>query len=290
MKKKFIKISSVVMTVALVLGLVLSGVVAADESENQPSTTAAQAVKILKGKVTEIDTGKTFFVVQSGDQDPVTVKVDANTRYYTLETQQANPKLEQAREKIQEKIEKTKEQLQQRLEKAKDKIIERGLGKKNGQVEQDENNAQGEDTEDLPANIENKIQNKLQGAINSLHRFGEKAAFEDIAVGDAVVVRLMPNENLAKEVLIVKVQPSVFSKVNGIITAVDNDSITIKKADNTEVEIKWDANTQFVLKGLISVEAGQTATAVYNTETMLAKVVHMVTTPPAPTTTSTTNT
>ncbi len=289
MKKKFIKIGVLLMTVALILGLVLSGVAAADETENQPSTTATQPTKMVKGKVTSIDPGKTFFVVQSGEQEPVTIKVDSNTKYLTLEIQKGIPKLEELREKVQEKV---REKVQKEVQKLP-KIVERGLGNKNGKANQQVPPPQTEDEdadEDTPADEDNGDLKDLPNKINSLHRLGEKATFDDIAVGDSVVVRLMPNENLAKEVLIVKVKPQVLSKVHGIITAVTNDSLTIKKADNTEVTLGWDANTRFVLKGIISVEVGQTATAVYNTEALKAKVVEVTITPPAPTTASTTST
>jgi hypothetical protein len=54
-------------------------------------------------------------------------------------------------------------------------------------------------------------------------------------------------------------------------------------ADGTEVVLGWDANIRFVLKGLISVQTGQTATAICNTETMKAKAVEVTKTPPTPT-------
>jgi len=110
--------------------------------------------------------------------------------------------------------------------------------------------------------------------------FGEEAEFSDIAVGDRVVVWLAEEENgnlLAERVLIVK--PTTYASVGGSITDVSSadKTITIAPEDGSQpVILDYNEGTLFILKGLIQVEPGQSAQAIYDSDNMIAKrvVVH----------------
>lgn len=112
-----------------------------------------------------------------------------------------------------------------------------------------------------------------------LGRIGKEAQFSDIQVGDRVVAWVKTADNLATKVLIIKAP--VIQKVKGTITAISDNSITITPTSGTAVTLSWDGNTKFVLKGLISVQTGQYAAAVYNRITMLALTVDVQATAPA---------
>ncbi len=100
---------------------------------------------------------------------------------------------------------------------------------------------------------------------------GREAQFSDIQIGDKVIVWIKSADNLATKVLIIKAPVS--NRVKGTITAVSDSSITITPTDGTAVILSWDVNTRFILNGLISVQTGQYASAVYNRSTMTAQTV-----------------
>jgi Domain of unknown function (DUF5666) len=107
---------------------------------------------------------------------------------------------------------------------------------------------------------------------------GKEAQFSDIQVGDRVIVWVKTADNLATKVLII--EAPVMPKVKGTITDVSDNSITINPASGTAVTLSWDASTRFMLKGLISVQTGQYAAAVYNRNTMTAQTVDVQATAP----------
>ncbi len=116
---------------------------------------------------------------------------------------------------------------------------------------------------------------------NSLDRYGKPAQFSDVEVGDRIIACVKTADNLARQVLIMKA-PAI-QKVNGTITEVSESSITIAPASGSAVTFSWDANTRFTLKGLISVQSGQYASAIYNRNGMLALAVDVQASAPATT-------
>jgi hypothetical protein len=123
---------------------------------------------------------------------------------------------------------------------------------------------------------------KFKAIFNRGPKFGQNAAFTDLVVGDGVVVNIMPNENLAKQVLIVK--PSNLKNVKGEITNVTATTFTVTAADNTNMTLKWDANTSVTIKGAVLMITGQWAQVVYNSETLIAKTINVrLEAPPTPT-------
>jgi len=110
---------------------------------------------------------------------------------------------------------------------------------------------------------------ELQPAIR--YPFSTGAGFSDIEIGDRVVVWLADGENLAKWVLIIK--PAARAHVGGTITGLTSETITIAPDDGEAVTLRYNEDTVFILSGFTSVEEGQLARAVYDSEHMLAKRV-----------------
>ncbi len=121
-------------------------------------------------------------------------------------------------------------------------------------------------------NSGNDQADKQFGNVNSLQRLGKQGSFEDIAVGDNAMVHLMLNQNIAKEVFIIK--PPRIQRLQGTISGIEDNSLTISKSDNTTATLNWDSSTTFVLKGSLCVQTGQTAIAVYHSDSMRAIAIY----------------
>ncbi|MBU2608356.1 MAG: hypothetical protein KKF26_03480, partial [Chloroflexi bacterium] len=114
------------------------------------------------------------------------------------------------------------------------------------------------------------------GQWKRLRQFAKKATFDDLAIGDHVLVRLVPSNEkpVARLVLIFKASP--YKRIGGTITEVSpsNQTITITPINDGEpVTLRYNEDTIFNLKGTIAVEPGQLARVTYHTEGMMAKVV-----------------
>ncbi len=282
------KIWKIGVALALVAMLVVSLAVPALAKGNDKAANAnaVSSINIVKGKVTAVNATGSTFEVQPASGDAVTITVDNNTKYYQVNAALAD--LPAIKEQLKDKV---KEMLQNHQDKG-NSANQRGLGNKNPEATPTVDEAN--DPEEMPemeaglqANVDSNqgFWGKIRSAFNRGPDFGHKAAFTDIAVGDGVVVNVMPNENLAKQVLIVK--PSNIKTVKGQITAVTADSLTVTAADTTMVTLKWDANTEATIKGAVTIKAGQYAQAVYNSETLIAKSINVRPEAP-PTTTPTT--
>ena len=237
----------ITLAVALVLGVTLPGL--ADSDETAPQTDECWP-RILRGEVLSVDeVNQESFVIRSGDRE-LTILVDENTRYFILYPPKKLLGLAQQRIEL-------RQQNQERV-----RVSEPAMPmqlKALGQVPQPKG-----------------ILEHQRANLKQLRHFGEKATFDDIVVGDKVVVWLAPEENgyLAKVVTII--EPTTYARINGTITGVSDDFITIEPVSGgDEVPLEYNENTTFILKGFTSVEVEQFACAVYNTETMMAKVVRV---------------
>jgi len=239
----------VTLAVALVLGVTLPGLAASDETAPQ---TADCWPRLLKGEVLSVDEVEPkSFVIQSGEEE-LTILVDENTRYFILYPPKKLLGLVQQRMGL-------RQQNQEMI-----RVIEPAVPmqlRAVGQVPQPKG-----------------ILEHQRANLKQLRHFGEKATFDDIAVGDKVVVWLAPETNgyLAKIVTII--EPTTYARVTGTITDVSSvdKTITIEPADGSEaVTLDYNERTVFILKGIIEVEKEQFARAAYNTETMMAKAVRV---------------
>jgi hypothetical protein len=214
-------------------------------ADNKPKH--APALRPIQGEVISVNSDNSTFVVQSGNQQQATIIVDSNTKFFMVP------------------VGKTAANINGLM--AKDKVAEKKANKAESRPPQS------------AALKDSAITANCDTDPNGLERYGKAAQFSDIQVGDKVIVWLNSTDNLAAKVLIIKAP--VIQKVKGTITAVSDSSITITPANGTAVTLTWDANTRFMLKGFISVQTGQYASAVYNRNTMTAQMVDVQAMAPA---------
>jgi hypothetical protein len=112
-------------------------------------------------------------------------------------------------------------------------------------------------------------------------KLGKKAVFSDIAVGDGVVIEISPDEDVAKQVLIIKALD--LTSIEGNIVAVTATSCTIKPYDSSvsPVTLNWDKDSQIIIEGDISVKTGQSCRAVYAISDKIIKQFYVYTSGPA---------
>ncbi len=123
----------------------------------------------------------------------------------------------------------------------------------------------------LPLGEEKGMPKQWPRRLRWLHRFSEKTSFEDIAIGDRVVVWLTPSEDAPVAKLVIVVQPVDYKRIKGTIDTVSDNSITIN--DGSPLILTHGENTHFILKGVTAVEPGQSALAIYNGTNMVAKLI-----------------
>jgi hypothetical protein len=208
---------------------------------------SVSALRLVQGEVISVASDNSTFVIQNGSHQQVTITVDSNTRYFVVPAGKAAAAINSG-------IVKDKEE--KKLNKPGPKQYQAA-----GLKESDNTTNCGNDS-NLP------------------NRYGKEAKFSDIQVGDRVIASVKIADNLATQVFIIKAP--VNQKVKGTITAISDSSITITPASGTAVTLSWDGNTRFMLKGLISVQTGQYAAAVYNRNTMTALSVDVEVSAPAP--------
>jgi hypothetical protein len=232
-----------VATMALVLSAALP--VMADNKSKPVSTLRTVQGEVISITSDNATSGDATIVIQNGNQQQVTVKVDSNTKYFIAPSGQVTAVVGNgtARYKVAEKT------------------ANNGQSKKL-QV-----------TEQLEAGT---IANCGNGS-------GEEAQFSDIQVGDRIIAWVKTADNVATKVLIIKAPgiQTVRGTIRGTITAISDNSTTITPSSGNSVTLSWDGNTRFVLKGFISVQVGQYASAVYNKNTMTAQTVDVQATAPA---------
>ncbi len=255
---------AVIMTlaVALVLGVALPGLAVSDvaatqttsfNSDDEPPAWGKRLPRILRGEV--IDIGDRLFVIESGDHEP-TIYVSEGTKYFMVTA--PRKALAQLR-------------------------VHPGLGNAELPTPAETKPLFRRGRPELAPNLPQPDEDwgRLQGIrakLLRLRHLGEEATFDDIEVGNKVVVLLLPGKDKPTAQVVLIIKPSVWGRIAGTITDVSDDSITIEPVSGgDEVLLEYDENTIFILKGItgIDAEAEQFARAVYNTETMVAKVVRV---------------
>lgn len=280
---KIWKIAVVItLAVALILGIALPGLAASDEAATVTDTEEAWGKwlpGIIRGEV--IDIGDSLFVIQTGEETP-TIYVTEDTKYFIVSAPamamhqwQLYPELENARPPMSamSRLRANTPQLRQfgtneRLALFTPQRAECSpnlLQFHNGQV----------------------MAQRIRARLPWLSHPGEKATFSDIESGDEVVVLLAPpvidaltteaEEKLTAWVVLI-IEPTIWERIIGTITDVSGNFITIEPVSGgDEIPLEYNENTIFILKGIIGIdeEVEQFARAVYNTETMMAKVVRV---------------
>jgi hypothetical protein len=278
----------------LVVGLTLPGLAAPEAAT--PSTDSLTANDeppgrdglmpgILRGKVTSVDEGKTFFVIQSQGEE-LTISVNDDTQYFTapvprklgnLAQQQLELRQEQKLQvQSQEKVKSNGQVSIKLMPKNSTGLMNRAKINQAQPQLQAEN--QELNLELLTLDNAGDIPQRWSGRLEWLRRFGEESTFDAITPGAQVIVGLAAEEenHLAKWVLMVTpVTPVTTQPTTGTVTALSQaeKTITIAPADGSEaVTLNYNDKTRFVLQGTPQLEVGQTVRAVGDEET-LARVV-----------------
>jgi hypothetical protein len=259
---------------ALVLGATLPVLAIPDEP---PQVEHKPRPRMLKGEVIGID--ESSFTIQAGEQD-IDIKVNEGTRFFKLSIP---PRL---LARFRHRISQMPGENQDQLNTMAQRIPElRGIENRpaprggNGSGRQmlpfSENQTQ-------PLNLEllGEGQDKpkhLQGYLKWLRQFGEEVTFDDLATGDRVIVRVVGGEDkpLAKLVLIIA--PMSLKRVAGIVTGVDETTLTLEPLSETEdglLTFTHDTNTTFIIHGTPFLE-GTKAVVIYveQSDELLAKRV-----------------
>jgi len=254
---------AVTLAVGLILGVTLPGLANSDEPEPQAESQSHPGM--LKGQVSSIDETEELFAIQAGEQS-IDIKVNEGTRYFKLT---APPRglaaLRQHRMESfesQEQIRATASAIPMQF-KAPGQMLSLRRGKHFTNLASVPAETQ-EFASNLPTPGWGKEKPKrLQGNLNWLHQFGGEATFDDITVGDRVIVHVVPNEGepLAKLVLII--EPAAQNRVIGEVTGITEDTVTIAPENGDAVELNYNEDTIFILRGTPFLEEGEEAVAIY---------------------------
>ena len=230
---------------ALVVGMAIPALAATT------ANTANSALHTIQGTVSTISTSS--FTVQTGNQAPVTINVDQNTKYYQMSMGKAQLNANTS-------VDKDNRQMQ-----------------KEGKVQPPKAN-----------DLKNAhIPDNWRETLAWLDKIDTSTQFSNIQVGDRVIARTTNDaNNLAKQLLLIKAP--VIQQIKGTISAVSANSITITPASGTAVTLNLDGKTRVTLKGLILVQNGQYAIVTYNRTTLVAQLVNIQAAAPTTTTTVTT--
>lgn len=240
---KALKIAlALILGVGLTIGTALPGLAAWGEPGNMDKL----APGIVRGSV--ISLGEENFVIQSGEEK-LTITVNEETSYFKASLPRGLATA--ARQRMELRC-----QNQEGTE-AMAPVTPMRL-KARGRVFQAENGG---------------IPGPQRANLKRLHPFGEEVTFDDIAVDDRVVVQVADGDNqLAKRVLII--EPATCSHLRGTISDVSPADITIEPADGSEaVTLEYNSRTVFILRGTTQIEPGQSACAVYDSDSMVARRV-----------------
>jgi len=285
---KVLKVAlAITLAVGLVLGVTLPGL--ANSDDTAPQVEEKPQPRMLKGKVSSVNATEELFTIQDGERS-IDIKVNEGTRYFKLtaplqglaalrQHRMASPESqEQVRATMsaesQEQVRATISAESRKRVRAtisaipmKLKAVGQSLSFRKGKPFTNPAWVSAE-TQEFAPNLSvpgggKEKSKRLQGNLEGLSRFGEEATFSDIAVGDRVIVRVVPSESepLAKLVLIMK--PSDYNRVIGEVTEITADTITIASEDGDAVELNYNGDTRFILCGTPYLEEGEKAVAVY---------------------------
>jgi hypothetical protein len=288
-KPNILKISiALVLVTALVVGFALP-VAAEGNGKKPPVTTAAIQLNMIKGKVVSIAGDGKSFEVQPAEGSPVTITVDDATKYFKINgTPFVASVKSQGPINSQAKKPELKNYALNHQNQMTGNQAPPTVNNQDENTDEDSPELNPEMEKGLLANCESPkgLFDKVKSWFNNSPKFGHNAKFSDIEVGDSIVARVVPESNLAKQVLIIKTpvkKVPVIQTVRGNITGVDTaaQTITIQPSSGEAVMLKWDSNTTFVLKGLVAVADAKWGTLVYKTETKIIMSANLFPAAPA---------
>lgn len=237
MKRKFIRIGIILLTVALIAVAALPAMAS--------NAAPKQSLHNIQGKVISIASDSSSFIVQEGSQPQITVKVDQNTRYLLVPMGKVTAGIQQEINEERQDFKKGKE---------------------------------GPETR---ANFNKKVQipDNWKSNLGWLETVDSQAKFSDIQVGDRIIASINTDGNVARQVLIFRAP--VIQTVKGTVSALTASSVTITPTGANAVALNIDGDTRVNLKGLLSVQTGQYAMAVYNKNTLVAQIINVQAAAPA---------
>jgi len=289
---------AITLALSLTLGVTLPGLAASDEEDTAPSPECKVRPGMLRGSVVSVDDDKEFFVVQSGEEEH-TIAVDNTTRYFKLTIPWKAVTLAQHRMglgqlKDWEGVRAGEEAALMRAgnQELAPNQLSRGKGKgilkrqmKLRQLRDQEGAGEGPElmqaeTQELAPNWlvlgkgKGIIKHQL-GNLMRLRRFGVQATFDDLTPEARVAVWVVPGEEKPVAKVVFIMEPAANNRVIGTITDIssDNKTITIALADGSnDIILNYNEESRFTLRGIIKLEVGQGARAVYDEE-MTIKVL-----------------
>ncbi|HSW57261.1 MAG TPA: hypothetical protein VLH15_02550, partial [Dehalococcoidales bacterium] len=239
-RKSGILKTALVLSLTLILCLALVIPAMAGDSTKTPAAAAASAKNLVKGKIASIADDQKTFEVLTSNGSVVVISVDSETRYYKIDS--TAPVIARIKEKAQEQT-KTKQEnasknkdnktavSDQRGKKDSESVANNKLKGPTAKLQDEDDDIDYEEDPavekllDAETQDVNNIWGRLKSFFNRSPKAGQKGEFSDLAIGDGVVVKVMPNENLAKQVLIIKA-PNIIN-VKGEITEVTATTFTI---------------------------------------------------------------
>jgi len=287
---KIWKIAVVItLVVALVLGVTIPGLAASGNStpqtdqltsEGEPLAWGKNLPRIIRGEVTNI--GSSSFDISNGESES-TIYITEDTKFFM------GPVPIMAMHRWQWCSEQANmPPPMSAMSKAQPDSPRLGMGRANRETP----SFMPQRPEFTPNLLQlNNGQGMMQGIrarLAQLRPLCEEANFDDLNTGDKVAVLLAPppvgdtlttevEEGLTAQVVFI-IKPTAYARVTGTIIDVSSvdKALTIEPANSDDaVTLRYDENTTFILKGFTSVEIEQFTCVVYNTETMMAKVVRV---------------
>ena len=254
---------AVTLAVGLILGATLPGL--ANSNEPEPQAESQPYPRILKGQVSGIDETEELFTIQAKEQG-IDIKVNEGTRYFKLTAPpQVLAALRQHRMESfenQEQIRATASAIPMKF-KAPGQMLSLRKGRSLANLASGPAKAQGF-APNLPAPGWGKEKPKrLQGNLNWLHQFGGEAIFDDITVGNRVIVHVVPNEDEPLAKLVLGIEATAQNRVIGEVTEITEDTVTIAPENGDAVKLNYNEDTVFILRGTPSLEKGEEAVAIY---------------------------
>jgi plastocyanin len=124
--------------------------------------------------------------------------------------------------------------------------------------------------------------------LNGIRQYSQPATFNNITIGDNVIVQI-PSGSPAGNVYDVKF-PDNIKSIHGTISGVSANSMVITPASSNLgalVSLGWDVNSRLILKGLPSIQTGQSTFVIYDDSSGMIEIalISSTSTPASPSST-----
>jgi plastocyanin len=110
---------------------------------------------------------------------------------------------------------------------------------------------------------------------SNMECFSQEGRFEDITIGDTVIVMGISDNNPARKVYILKFAENI-SFAEGTISAFSYNALVItppSPALGPAVSLGWDVNSRFILQGVGTIQTGQNGRIIYDSSSNMLEIV-----------------